>query len=171
MGEAASHNDALNLASFPARSASFFIDFGVYLALYVLLFAIASRAPLDGFGQGVLFSLSFPGYGALQWLYGSVGSSPGKHLLGLRIVCADGSSPGWSRGLRRAVGSLLSTLPAGALWLYIALVNPVPLGLGYAWAALDRRKQTWHDRLAGTYVVRQPETAVSDAEIPRTRAP
>lgn len=31
----------------------------------------------------------------------------------------------------------------------------IPLCLGMIWVAFDRRKQGWHDKLAGTVVVRQ----------------
>jgi len=30
----------------------------------------------------------------------------------------------------------------------------LPLGAGLIWVAFDRRKQAWHDKLAGTVVVR-----------------
>jgi uncharacterized RDD family membrane protein YckC len=30
----------------------------------------------------------------------------------------------------------------------------LPIFLGFVWVAFDRRKQGWHDKLAGTVVVR-----------------
>ncbi len=37
---------------------------------------------------------------------------------------------------------------------YLAyFVSLVPLGLGYLWVALDKRKQGWHDKIAGTVVI------------------
>jgi uncharacterized RDD family membrane protein YckC len=30
----------------------------------------------------------------------------------------------------------------------------LPLGLGFLWIAFDKRKQAWHDKLAGTVVIR-----------------
>ena len=33
-------------------------------------------------------------------------------------------------------------------------VSTIPLGLGLLWVAFDPRKQGWHDKLAGTVVVR-----------------
>lgn len=35
---------------------------------------------------------------------------------------------------------------------YIASL--LPFGLGFVWVALDDKKQGWHDKLAGTVVVR-----------------
>jgi uncharacterized RDD family membrane protein YckC len=34
-------------------------------------------------------------------------------------------------------------------------VSTVPLCIGFLWVAFDRRKQSWHDKLAGTVVVRK----------------
>jgi uncharacterized RDD family membrane protein YckC len=33
-------------------------------------------------------------------------------------------------------------------------VSTIPLGLGLLWVAFDPRKQGWHDKMAGTVVVR-----------------
>ena len=33
------------------------------------------------------------------------------------------------------------------------LVSMLPFFLGFAWIAIDRRKQGWHDKIAGTVVV------------------
>jgi uncharacterized RDD family membrane protein YckC len=74
-----------------------------------------------------------------RWLWNALGWSPGKRMFGLRLVDARGAAPGWQRGLRRAAFALLSDLP---LWL------------GYGAAMWDRERRTWHDHLAGTWVVR-----------------
>ena len=34
-------------------------------------------------------------------------------------------------------------------------VSSIFCGLGYIWAIFDKNNQTWHDKLAGTYVVRK----------------
>lgn len=80
------------------------------------------------------------------WVLNATGGSLGKRILGLRIVRADLSSPGWAVGLGRTAAAWLS-------W---------PLfGLGFLWATWDDRGQTFHDKLAGTYVVRhRPELAM-----------
>jgi uncharacterized RDD family membrane protein YckC len=75
---------------------------------------------------------------AYFWVLNAVGWSPGKQALRLRIVRADGQPPGFGVGFARTVCSLLSVLP---------------LGLGLLWVLFDRNRQTWHDKLAGTYVV------------------
>jgi len=68
-------------------------------------------------------------------------ATPGKLLLGLEIVDA------------RTLGK-----PAMSQWLlrYVGyIVSSVVFLLGFAWVAIDERKQGWHDKIAGTLVVRR----------------
>lgn len=72
------------------------------------------------------------------WWYRS--ATPGKALLAVRIVDVEtGGKPPFLKLVVRSLGYLLSVLP---------------LGLGFLWIAWDRRKQGWHDKLAGTVVIR-----------------
>ena len=71
--------------------------------------------------------------------HATTGQTLGKLLCGLKVVNFDGGELGYGQSFLRFSGYLLSALP---------------LGLGFIWAALDPRKLTWHDRLAGTYVLR-----------------
>lgn len=66
------------------------------------------------------------------------GQTPGKMLLGIRVVSLDGSGLSLWQALRRFVGYFLS-----ALAIYV----------GYLWVLIDNRRQGWHDKLAGTIVV------------------
>ena len=68
------------------------------------------------------------------------GQTPGKMVMGLHVIRSGGLVPGIGPALaRETLGRFLSVLS---------------LGLGYAWASWDPRRQGWHDKLAGTYVVR-----------------
>ncbi len=74
----------------------------------------------------------------LFWIYKS--ATPGKMAISTRIIDAQtGSQP--------STGQLI-----GRYFAY--LISGVPLFLGFLWVAFDRRKQGWHDKLAGTVVVR-----------------
>ena len=77
---------------------------------------------------------------AIFWQFAGnlAGGTPGKKLLGLAVVTADGSSPGFFRALARALGWVLST-PFANFGFVIALFHP--------------RTRTLHDMLSGTYVV------------------
>lgn len=67
-------------------------------------------------------------------------ATPGKMAIGASIVDADtGKRP----------------TPAQFVGRYFAYyVSMLPLFLGFAWIGIDMRKQGWHDKLAGTVVVR-----------------
>ncbi len=67
------------------------------------------------------------------------GQTLGKMLWGIQVVGLEKVQIGHGRALIRAASFSFSILP---------------LGLGLFWALLDRRKQTWHDKVAGTLVVR-----------------
>ena len=69
------------------------------------------------------------------------GQTPGMIALGLRILKeSDGTKPGLGRSILRYVGFFISMLV-----LFIGLI----------WAAFDPRKQGWHDKIAGTVVVKR----------------
>jgi uncharacterized RDD family membrane protein YckC len=67
-------------------------------------------------------------------------ATPGKMVIGAKIVNA-------RTGRQPSTGQLIGRYFA----YYISLI---PLGLGYLWVAWDPKKQGWHDKLAGTVVVR-----------------
>jgi uncharacterized RDD family membrane protein YckC len=75
------------------------------------------------------------------WRY--CGATPGKLAVGVKIVDArTGGAPGTGRLVLR---------------LACYLVSAAPLYLGFLWAAIDRRRQAWHDKIAGTIVVQDPD--------------
>ena len=73
------------------------------------------------------------------YFHGSIGQTPGKMLCGLKVVRVDGEPLGFARALLRWAGYLPSSLV---------------FGLGFLWIAWDRNKQAWHDKIAGTRVIR-----------------
>jgi uncharacterized RDD family membrane protein YckC len=81
-------------------------------------------------------TLFWMGYLLLFWTVS--GKTPGKAILGLRVVTRDGKGLSLGRSLLRIVGYVFS-----ALVFY----------LGFLWVAVDARQRGWHDYLAGTYVV------------------
>jgi uncharacterized RDD family membrane protein YckC len=65
------------------------------------------------------------------------GQTPGRQLVGVRVVRVDSERLRFWNVLRRQVGYLISGI----------------LFLGYLWILFDNRRQGWHDKLAGTIVV------------------
>ncbi|MCD9029114.1 RDD family protein [Luteimonas sp. BDR2-5] len=76
----------------------------------------------------------FAGFEGGRWQ-----ATPGKRLLGLRVIDDDAAAPGLVRAALRQAAGMLS-------WL--------SLNFGHALAALPPRHQALHDRIAGTRVVR-----------------
>jgi uncharacterized RDD family membrane protein YckC len=71
-----------------------------------------------------------------RWKQGT----PGKLLFRLRIVDGvTGGDPSLRQWCLRYLGYFVSSLP---------------LGLGFLWVAWDPRHQGWHDKIAGTVVIR-----------------
>lgn len=69
------------------------------------------------------------------------GQTLGKKALKIRVCkVEDGQVPGYVKAfLRELVGKMVSSLV---------------FGLGYLWPLWDSRKQAWHDKIAGTVVVK-----------------
>jgi uncharacterized RDD family membrane protein YckC len=66
-------------------------------------------------------------------------ATPGKMLLGIKIVDEKtGQHPGWRQSIARMLGYFISTLP---------------LLMGFFWMNFSKKKQCWHDSMAGTIVV------------------
>jgi uncharacterized RDD family membrane protein YckC len=74
-----------------------------------------------------------------QYLGNLHGATPGKRLMGLRVVLADGSEPGRARALTRALAWLFLSTPFANFGFWLSLFNP--------------RMRALHDLVAGTYVV------------------
>ena len=83
------------------------------------------------------------------WLQGT----PGLRLMDCRLVDArSGQSLGLERSVKRTLGLLLSLLPGllGLLWMF--------------W---NKRRQGWHDLLAGSVVIREDDSLKSLHQLAR----
>lgn len=70
------------------------------------------------------------------------GQTPGKFALGIRVIRANGMPMKDVDAIIRAIGYHVSAML---------------FGLGFFWAIFDKKNQTWHDKIARTYVVRTSE--------------
>lgn len=142
---ASSPSDTLVYGGFWRRLCASLIDSILVLLITApLLYAIYGdslyteqdmlRGPAD-----FLLSYVFPAVASITfWIYKS--ATPGKMALGLKIIDADS-------GEKCSKGQLIGRY----LGYYVSILI---VGLGFIWVAFDRRKQGWHDKLAGTLVVR-----------------
>jgi uncharacterized RDD family membrane protein YckC len=98
----------------------------------------------------VLFSWVLPAVAiVLFWVYRA--ATPGKMLLRARIVDAETGAP---PSVGQCVGRYLG--------YYVSIFT---LFLGFLWIAFDPRKQGFHDKLAGTVVVRTPRRTFTPAKL------
>jgi uncharacterized RDD family membrane protein YckC/cytoskeletal protein CcmA (bactofilin family) len=89
-------------------------------------------------GSGFLLLLA--AYGAIMWKF--KGTTVGGIVCDLKVVRIGGGPLDWGTAIVRALGCFLSLVVAG---------------LGFIWIAVDHEHQAWHDKIAGTVVVRVPK--------------
>ncbi len=116
----------LPLAAFPARVGAVALDF-VPFAIMCHMLHIGTALTL----------LLFVVYNSAMWAWR--GTTVGGMICRIRVIRTDGRELAIGDGVVRGMASVVS----------IAF-----LGLGWLWAAWDEKRQAWHDRAAGTYVVR-----------------
>lgn len=87
-----------------------------------------------------MFPLLATVYFVVMW--GFKGTTVGGVVFGLKVVRLDDSPVDWPVALVRSLGSFLSF---------------IVFGLGFLWVAWDPQVQSWHDKIAGTTVVRVPK--------------
>ena len=68
------------------------------------------------------------------------GYTVGKKVMGIRVASVSGAPVDATQAFLRAIGKLLSS---------------IVLLLGFLWMLWDKDNQTWHDKIAETYVVKQ----------------
>lgn len=122
--------------------------FGIRLAAMLLDFVII------GIGTGMLngllprfmqieppaILLLLATYGAVMWK--NKGTTIGGVVCSLKVVRLDDRPMDWTTAWVRAGSCFLSMAVAG---------------LGFLWVMFDDEKQSWHDKIAGTTVVRMPK--------------
>jgi uncharacterized RDD family membrane protein YckC len=79
-------------------------------------------------------------YGAILWKLR--GATVGGIIFGLKVVRVDGKPSEWVTMIVRALACFFSL---------------IVVGLGFLWIAFDPEKQGWHDKIAGTVVVKLPK--------------
>jgi len=135
----------LHPASLYPRALAFAIDLGIRALLLAVCALPLVRLGNFGLGLGMflLFTVTW-GYMLLfEWL--NQGRSPGKQLLGLRVVDDRGLPPGLAASLVRNLLRVVDMLPFGyALGLLASLCNPAFKRFG--------------DLAAGTLVIHEPHT-------------
>ena len=160
-------------AGFWRRLGAYTVDYAIIFFIFIILASIASVAffsgAISGNNKNFIAALadpaSFSSIMIFIWIFfiffniayftyfhGTTGRTPGKMLFGLQVVSDKGAPISFGIAFLRAVGYLIS----GAL-----------LNFGFIWIAFDKRKQGWHDKIAGTVVIiREPQNDTAGISIP-----
>ena len=137
------------------RFAASFLDGTILGAAYKLvntvLLAIASLTgtAYPGFSDWMLCTILFWTY--MIWFKGFKGATPGYNIFGIRIISINGMQVSIKQIIVRVISSFFSA---------------IPLGLGYIWIAVDENRQAWHDKIAGTYVIKANAISVQTIRLP-----
>ena len=129
-------NASMERAGFWIRMTALMLD----VIIIAIACAILPFIDFDGPHKGFLMLLA--GYAALMWKL--KGSTIGGFICRLQVVRLDGRAIDWPTAVARALGCFLSLVVAG---------------LGFLWIVFDADRQSWHDKIAGTVVVRVPKGA------------
>jgi uncharacterized RDD family membrane protein YckC len=136
------------LASFGTRFLAYLIDSVlIYLAYFVFTVVLGFFLPLSIEDPDLLNILLIAGqiiFAVYHWYFltRQNGQTPGKRIMNIRVVKADGTP--------------ISDVDA-VLRIFGYLVGQVLLYLGYFWMLFDAQSQTWQDKMANTYVVETGE--------------
>jgi uncharacterized RDD family membrane protein YckC len=133
-------------ASLGARASAFLVDYiltllvlGVALSLETISKGVFPTLATWIVNLGYVATLAFVGW---NWGYLCVrdGQRIGQRLVGIQIIRADGAALGYRTiVLRHLLGYPLSLVGAG---------------LGFLWMIVDPQQRGWHDKLAGTLIVK-----------------
>lgn len=146
-------------AGFWRRIAAALID--AVLLFTLMLFALVSWISVTGEAHAwdstpmamALYGSLLAALAAKILLDAWLGGTPGLHLVDCRLV---DSRSGGRIGIGRS-----------ALRSLAIAVSVAPLLLGLLWIGWDRRKQSWHDKLAHTVVIREDDALRSLEELAR----
>lgn len=114
------------------RFAAWVIDWIILIVVSIFLAVVTSAASV--YVQWLINILYFVLFNGLK------GQTPGKMAVGIKVINWQGDVPGVGRASVRFIAEIVSF---------------VVVFLGLIWIAFDSRKQGWHDKMAGTFVVKK----------------
>jgi len=129
---------SLPIAGAVLRARAWFCDIMIKM---LLMFLASFAAVLGGAGEGMLMIVMF----LLTWLYSVFfevlrgGATPGKTIVGLRVVHDDGMPVGWSASFIRSLVGFIDVIP----------------GVGLVASMLNSDSKRLGDMAAGTVVIHE----------------
>lgn len=125
-------------AGFWIRVLAFLIDSVILFVINLIIAAILNGSATGRSGIQTLLGIIYFSY---FWSGSSIwpGQTVGDKVLNLRVIKTDGSDISIVQAFIRYVGLFISF---------------IVIFIGVIWVAFDANKQGWHDKIAGTYVVK-----------------
>src|SRR2546430_17551198 len=124
-------------AGFGTRFLAFLIDIIGLAIIQGILASILYQGNISGPEPvGTIIGIAYFVY---FWSKAGGGQTLGMKALNIKVVKTDGSMLDYTGAFIRYVGVLISSMRAF---------------IGLTWAAFDAQSQGWHDKIAGTYVVK-----------------
>jgi len=109
-----------------------------------LILGVANAILVQGLGRlflgwlwWIIWVVAFFGYYVYFWT--KSGQTIGKQVMKIKVVTTDGKLLDYTKAIIRVVGYWVS----GAV-----------LAIGFLWVLWDPEQQGWHDKIAGTYVIK-----------------
>ncbi len=130
-----------NYAGFWIRAVAVLIDVIIMFVVVGIPVAFIFGSDFQGTGSllDIVINFILPLVGTI-WFWLKFMGTPGKMIMKLKVVDKE-TLEGLSVG--QAVGRY-----------FAYLVSILPLLLGFIWIGFDEKKQGWHDKLAGSVVIR-----------------
>ena len=137
--------DLGTLASPGRRLGAHLLDIIVPYAALILFISVSGIESLADKGEGsglrILLAVAvLSAYVIWAFILFARATTPGKKILGMRVVKENGNRAGFLTMLfREVIGKFISAI--------VVL-------LGFIWILFDKENQGWHDKLASTYVIK-----------------
>ena len=114
--------------------------FGLVVALFFLVLLFAMFDPNDPVNLNGLIVITAMIVSLIYYVgaWSRTGQTVGKSMLGMRIVATDGSGISVGKAVLRYIGYIISGLV---------------FSIGFLWINFSDKRQGWHDKMAGTYVI------------------
>jgi uncharacterized RDD family membrane protein YckC len=170
-------------APFAIRIGAAFLDtlvlsFPLFLLTYLYSLSLTAQQQYELLNSTGTYAL--PNWITLSWytlylLYcvyftARRGQTLGKIVFGIKIITKEGAKPDFNTALIRnlfgfSFGLSSVLINTNTVFVVVGFLLQTVVMLGFAFAGMDLKRQGWHDKIAGTLVVRKREYTRQGAEV------
>lgn len=129
-----------DLAGAGSRLISLLIDFLILFVVGIVLTQVSMSVNDVTFALILGLLSVFIQLAYFTYFFGN-GQTTGMGAMKIKLIGISGTYPiGYGKGFLRWIGMIVSAIP-----FYLVFI----------WILIDKKKQGWHDKIAGTYVVKE----------------